>query len=75
MHIGDVDADAIARFESDFPTARATHVDLSDPDAVDAWLRLAIADLGGVDVLVNNAGTKGPTAFVEDVTRTSGVTA
>jgi NAD(P)-dependent dehydrogenase (short-subunit alcohol dehydrogenase family) len=68
VHVGDVDEDAIARFEADFPTARATRVDLSDPADVDTWLQLAIADLGGVDVLVNNAGTKGPTAFVEDIT-------
>jgi NAD(P)-dependent dehydrogenase (short-subunit alcohol dehydrogenase family) len=43
-------------------------VDLADPVALDRWLDLAIADLGSVDVLVNNAGTKGPTALVEDVT-------
>ena len=46
----------------------ATRVDLADAGALDAWLLAAIADLSGVDVLVNNAGTKGPTAYVEDVT-------
>ena len=68
VHICDVDDVAIRSFEDGFPDARAARVDLADPASVDAWLDDAIADLGGVDVLVNNAGTKGPTAFVEDVT-------
>jgi NAD(P)-dependent dehydrogenase (short-subunit alcohol dehydrogenase family) len=68
VHICDVDGVAIRSFEDGFPDARAALVDLADPVSVDAWLGDAIADLGGVDVLVNNAGTKGPTAFVEDVT-------
>lgn len=67
VHVCDVDAAALADFRSSFPTAAATQVDLADGGALDAWLDAAIADLGGVDVLVNNAGTKGPTAFVEDV--------
>lgn len=68
VHICDVDDVAIRSFEDDVPDARAALVDLADPASVDAWLDDAIADLGGVDVLVNNAGTKGPTAFVEDIT-------
>ena len=68
VHICDVDDAAIRSFEDDLPDAHAALVDLADPASVDAWLDDAIADLGGVDVLVNNAGTKGPTAFVEDVT-------
>lgn len=68
VHICDVDEGAIRSFEDDFPDARAACVDLAEPASVDSWLDDAIGDLGGVDVLVNNAGTKGPTAFVEDVT-------
>jgi NAD(P)-dependent dehydrogenase (short-subunit alcohol dehydrogenase family) len=68
VHVCDVDDAALARIRSECPGVVATHVDLLDGDAIDAWLSAAIADLGGVDVLVNNAGTKGPTAFVEDVT-------
>ena len=33
---------------------------------VNAWFDEALEDLGGLDVLVNNAGIKGPTAPVED---------
>ena len=69
VHICDVDEGSpFDRFEDDFPDARGATIDLAEPASVDAWLDSAIADLGGVDVLVNNAGTKGPTAFVEDVT-------
>ena len=35
---------------------------------LDAFMDKALADLGGLDVMVNNAGIAGPTARVEDVT-------
>lgn len=67
VHICDVNAAAIASCRG-LPGLHPAVVDLADPDALDRWLDTALAELGGVDVLVNNAGTKGPTAFVEDVT-------
>ena len=35
---------------------------------LDAFMEMALGTLGGLDVLVNNAGIAGPTARVEDVT-------
>ena len=67
VHVCDVDQAAVRRCAQSSASLRATHVDLADATAVDAWLDVAIADLGGVDILINNAGTKGPTAFVEDI--------
>lgn len=67
VHLCDVDDDALREVRDALPGVTATKVDLADPAALDAWLDAAIADLGGVDVLVNNAGAKGPTACVEDV--------
>ena len=67
VHLCDVDTAALTRFREEFPDAVASQVDLSDGAAIDAWMDKALADLGGVDVLVNNAGTKGPTAFIEDI--------
>lgn len=68
VHVCDVDAEAIERVRAECPGITASLVDLADPAAIDRWLDTALADLGGVDVLVNNAGIKGPTAYVEDVT-------
>ncbi|MFM2077537.1 MAG: hypothetical protein RJA49_1427 [Actinomycetota bacterium] len=68
VHLCDVDDDALERTRADLPGVVATNVDLADAAAVDAWMDIALSALGGVDVLVNNAGTKGPTAYVEDVT-------
>jgi NAD(P)-dependent dehydrogenase (short-subunit alcohol dehydrogenase family) len=68
VHLCDVNDDGLAEVAASSPLVTATKVDLADSDALDAWLHATIAGLGGVDVLVNNAGTKGPTAFVEDVT-------
>jgi len=68
VHVCDVDDAALAECRSTTPTILATKVDLADATAVQQWMDMAIADLSGIDVLVNNAGTKGPTAFVEDVT-------
>ena len=67
VHVCDVDDGALAECRASSPSLHAARVDLADEASIDAWLDDAIADLGGVDVLVNNAGTKGPTAFVEDI--------
>ncbi|MCU1358903.1 MAG: 3-oxoacyl-[acyl-carrier-protein] reductase, partial [Ilumatobacteraceae bacterium] len=67
VQICDVDQAALEVFRDAHPGAVATHVDLRDMAALDQWIGTALEDLGGVDVLVNNAGIKGPTAFVEDV--------
>ena len=45
----------------------ASHVDVTDAAALDGWFDKSAAALGGIDVLVNNAGVKGPTGFVEDL--------
>ena len=67
VHLCDVDASAVDRVRGALPGVVATVVDLADAAAVDRWITGTVAALGGVDVLVNNAGTKGPTAYVEDV--------
>src|SRR5262252_5923888 len=48
-------------------TVAATLCDVSDLKQVDRLLADAKARLGGLDVLVNNAGIAGPTAKVEDI--------
>jgi NAD(P)-dependent dehydrogenase (short-subunit alcohol dehydrogenase family) len=67
VHVCDVNESALVDCEASSPNITATKVDLVDAEALDAWLDAAITDLGGVDVLINNAGIKGPTAFVEDI--------
>jgi NAD(P)-dependent dehydrogenase (short-subunit alcohol dehydrogenase family) len=49
------------------PACAAAVVDVADPAAFDAWFDEGMTALGGLDVLINNAGVKGPTAFVEDI--------
>ena len=44
------------------------HADAADPAACTLFIDHALAHLGGLDVLINNAGIAGPTALVENVT-------
>ena len=67
VHICDVNEAALARFREDFPDIAATHVNVRSEGEVDAWFDDALEDLGGLDVMVNNAGIKGPTAQVDDI--------
>ncbi len=67
VHLCDVDPAALEECRADLPAARSSLVDLADPSALERWLSDVTTELGGLDVLVNNAGVKGPTAFVEDV--------
>jgi NAD(P)-dependent dehydrogenase (short-subunit alcohol dehydrogenase family) len=67
VHICDVNEDALEIFREDFPDIAATHVNVRNEGEVDAWFDEALDDLGGLDVMVNNAGIKGPTAPVDDI--------
>jgi NAD(P)-dependent dehydrogenase (short-subunit alcohol dehydrogenase family) len=67
VHVCDVDAaslDALAKIR---PETSSTLCDVSDAIAVDRLFATVAASLGGLDVLVNNAGIAGPTARCEEV--------
>ncbi len=65
VHICDVDADKLAAFQAQVPGLGMTRADVADPAQVDRLFDAAAASLGGLDVLVNNAGIAGPTGPIE----------
>lgn len=67
VHVCDVDAKALAAVPALLPGVKATACDVADRDGVGRFFEAAIADLGGLDCLVNNAGIAGPTGRVEDI--------
>ena len=67
VHICDVNEAALAQFRAEFPDIAASHVNVRSEGEIDAWFDDALEDLGGLDVMVNNAGIKGPTAPVDDI--------
>jgi NAD(P)-dependent dehydrogenase (short-subunit alcohol dehydrogenase family) len=67
VHVCDVDEGVLARFRREQPGAGATLADVADEKQVDRLFDEAAAGLGGLDVLVNNAGIAGPTKPVEDM--------
>lgn len=67
VFICDVDDAALANLAGSDPAIGHMKADVSDRVAVQSLFSTAVTFLGGLDVLVNNAGIAGPTARVEDV--------
>jgi NAD(P)-dependent dehydrogenase (short-subunit alcohol dehydrogenase family) len=67
VHTCDVDEAALAALGSSDPAITSSRCDVSDRTAVEKLFADAAAKLGGLDVLVNNAGIAGPTSKVEDM--------
>ena len=67
VEICDIDSAALDEFSGIAPSIGTTCRDVSDPAAVDVWFDTCLDRLGGLDVLINNAGIAGPTAPVEDM--------
>ena len=68
VHVCDVDAASLAALASNAPDVGRSQCDVADSAAVDHLFRTVAENLGGLDVLVNNAGIAGPTAPCEEVT-------
>jgi NAD(P)-dependent dehydrogenase (short-subunit alcohol dehydrogenase family) len=67
VHICDINQQALNQITTDNAAISATVCDVSDRSSVEAFVKAAADTLGGIDVLINNAGISGPTASVEQM--------
>jgi NAD(P)-dependent dehydrogenase (short-subunit alcohol dehydrogenase family) len=65
VHIADINAEAVAAVTAADERITGTVGDLGDAATLDALFADVQSQLGGIDVLVNNAGIAGPTSSVE----------
>jgi NAD(P)-dependent dehydrogenase (short-subunit alcohol dehydrogenase family) len=73
--ICDIDSETLSAFAESHPAVSAMTTDVADQAAVERLFAKVEARLGGLDVLVNNAGIAGPTGpidqlSVDDIQRT-----
>jgi NAD(P)-dependent dehydrogenase (short-subunit alcohol dehydrogenase family) len=67
VHICDLNESALAAVRSAMPGVTTSVCDIGQRAEVERMVAEAAAALGGLDVLVNNAGIAGPTASVENM--------
>jgi len=67
VHVCDIDEPALSKLKGELPHVTQTRADVALRDDVDRLFDDVRRELGGLDVLVNNAGIAGPTAKVEDI--------
>ncbi|PRE10907.1 3-oxoacyl-[acyl-carrier-protein] reductase [Burkholderia multivorans] len=67
VYVCDVDPAAVGQAKSRHPSLHASVADVAQREQVDRVVDDAARVLGGLDVLVNNAGIAGPTGAVEDL--------
>ncbi|MEM7131844.1 MAG: SDR family oxidoreductase [Chloroflexota bacterium] len=65
--ICDINPERLAERKQLFPSIGISTADVSDPVQVERTFQEVVAHMGGVDVLVNNAGISGPTGPIEEV--------
>lgn len=63
--ICDIDVEALNNISNEFSLVQVC--DVTDAKAVNEFVTAAAIELGGVDTVIANAGTAGPTANLEDV--------
>ena len=67
VFVCDIDGDGLKRAEHEIPGLKTGVCDISDRNQIERMVGEAAVALGGIDVLVNNAGISGPTAPVEEM--------
>jgi NAD(P)-dependent dehydrogenase (short-subunit alcohol dehydrogenase family) len=67
VHVCDLDAKALDHLHAEMPGMTTSVCDIGDRASVQAMVQQATDAMGGLDVLVNNAGIAGPTASVADM--------
>ena len=65
--ICDIDEAALSRLEGSHDRLTVVRADVADPEQLESAFLTVAQDLGGLDVLVNNAGISGPTANTESI--------
>ena len=67
VFVCDIDAAALQQVREELPGLMTSVCDIADRASAETMMAEAVAALGGLDVLVNNAGIAGPAASVADL--------
>jgi NAD(P)-dependent dehydrogenase (short-subunit alcohol dehydrogenase family) len=67
IYVCDIDEAGLTAIRKDIPGITAAHCDMASRTAIERMVPEAVAALGGLDVLVNNAGIAGPTQPVDQM--------
>jgi len=67
VFVCDIDAAGLAALGRDIPGVITQHCDMASRTSIERMVPDAVAALGGLDVLVNNAGIAGPTLPVDQM--------
>lgn len=67
VYVCDIDEAGLTAIRKEIPGLIAAHCDMASRTAIERMVPEAVAALGGLDVLVNNAGIAGPTLPVDQM--------